>query len=255
MFELLTAIFPSWFEFGAVFAVFVLAELIYVAFGFGAGLIAVGLLALIMPVIQDVVVILLLVNIPVEMVVVWSSRKNLHWRGLLVILVGVGAGILLGTWILLIGTPFIILTFLGFFLVIAGSAFALIPHRGNIEWPKWVTPLVGLVSGILAGLFGTGGPPLIFYYQLQGTPKSIFRSSLMAIFLSMALVRVPVYTLTGLITLPRLLAAISIAPAVILGVVMGHKIHIQLNELTFRRLVGIILAIIGILLIGRHLAM
>jgi len=252
--DLLSTVFPSWFEFCAVCGVFIIAELIYVAFGFGAGLVSVGLLALIMPFIQDVVVILLLVNIPVELVVVWSSRKLLQWQGLLVIIVGVAAGILMGTWILLIGNPVLVLSILGIFLVVAGTAFALIPDRSHFQWPVWVAPLVGVVSGILAGLFGTGGPPLIFYYQLQGIQKSIFRSSLMAIFLSMALVRVPVYSLTGLITLPRILAALSITPAVALGAFLGHNVHLQLDEITFRRLVGIILALIGIILLSRHLA-
>ena len=41
---------------------------------------------------------------------------------------------------------------------------------------------MGIVAGIFAGLFGTGGPPLIFYYQLKGTPKTLFRTILITLF-------------------------------------------------------------------------
>jgi len=92
MWDPLVTIFPTWFDFGATCTVFMVAELIYVAFGFGAGLIAVGILALILPDIQDVVVLLLLVNIPVEIIVVWSSRALLRWKGLFFMLVCIGVG-------------------------------------------------------------------------------------------------------------------------------------------------------------------
>ena len=61
---------------------------------------------------------------------------------------------------------------------------------------------VGLSSGLLTGLFGTGGPPLVLYYQLSGADKAAFRGNLMAIFLLMTLVRVPSYAGMGLITAP-----------------------------------------------------
>jgi len=119
--------------------------------------------------------------------------------------------------------------------------------------PPYFIPFVGLSSGLLAGLFGTGGPPLIFYYQLKGTEKSTFRSLLMAIFLSMTVVRLPSYVYAGLITTPRLLATLVILPAVGIGAYLGNRIHIELAEATFRRLVGILLACIGFVLLIRYL--
>ena len=57
-------VFSSWWLYALTFAVILVAQLVYVVFGFGSGLIAVGTLALVFPEIRDVVVILLLVVLP-----------------------------------------------------------------------------------------------------------------------------------------------------------------------------------------------
>jgi uncharacterized membrane protein YfcA len=250
--EPLAVVFPTVTVFVVACVVFFVAEFIYSAFGFGAGLIAVGTLALVMPDIKDVVVLLLLVNIPVELAVVWPARKSIRWHGLLILLAGIGAGILAGTAILVYGTPLVLLTILGLFLFLSGLGFAAAPGAVVKRFPGWTTPLVGLSSGVLAGLFGTGGPPLIFYYQLQGVPKSVFRGSLMALFLLMTGVRLPAYAVSGLITSPRLVAVCALLPVVLLGAYAGHRAHIRMREITFRRAVGVALALIGVLLILRH---
>ncbi|MBN2381751.1 sulfite exporter TauE/SafE family protein [bacterium] len=251
MIDLLVIIFPDWSEFLLVNLVFCLSEIVYVAFGFGAGLLCIGLLALVVSNIQDVVVILLLVNLPVELVVVWRSKQNLRWQGLLRILVGLGLGIVLGTWLLSFGTPILLLGLLGIVLLVIGISFLVAPKLKPRSVSLWWEPIIGMLSGILAGMFSTGGPPLIYYYQSIGSKKSIFRGNLMAIFLVMSLIRVPLYSVVGLISLPRLSASFAIMPAVLLGAIIGNKIHLEIGEILFRRLVGIILAIIGLILLGR----
>jgi len=99
------------------------AEAVYVMLGFGAGLIAVGTLALIMPEIRDVVVMLLLVNLPAEVFVVWRSWRHISWRGVAIIFVGIGLGIPVGAWLLNAGDPRFLLTALGVVLVVVGAIF------------------------------------------------------------------------------------------------------------------------------------
>jgi len=229
--------------------VLVVAEAVYVTLGFGAGLIAVGGLALLLPELQDVVVLLLLVNLPAELWVVWSSRRSIAWRGVVTIFAGIGLGIPAGTWLLRWGQPDVLLTALGIFLILVGTLFLMAPAPGRRSLPFWITPPVGVVSGLLTGLFGTGGPPLVLYYQLSGADKKTFRSHLMAIFLMMTMVRVPSYAAFGLITPSRLWSALLILPAVLAGALIGNRIHLELGEATFRRLVSCALVVIGLLLL------
>jgi uncharacterized membrane protein YfcA len=246
-------VFDSLAQFLVVSALLALAQTIYVAFGFGVGLIAVGTLAIVLPEIRDVVVLLLFVSLPAELHVVGAARRDISWRQVLLICAGILAGVPVGTWALRHGEPTFLLLLLGLVLVGAGAAFLSVPARRVLRAPRWVEPPLGLVSGVLAGLFGTGGPPLILYYQLGGLDKARFRRSLMAIFLFVTVVRLPAYVVSGLITVPRLWSGLLVLPASALGLWLGHHIHIQLSELAFKRLVSIALILIGALLLARQL--
>jgi uncharacterized membrane protein YfcA len=242
-------IFHSPFEFAVTCAILVIAQLVYVLFGFGSGLIAVGSLALIFPEIKDVVVLLLLVNLPAELFVTLRSRKEIRWRPLAGLGVGIVLGIPLGAWLLSTAEPEIILTILGWFLIGVGLIFVKLPPGGRVTPPPAAAPPTGLLSGILTGLFGTGGPPLIIWYHLAAPGKSAFRANLMTVFLLMTLIRVPSYVANGLVTSVRLWSAVMVIPAVLVGAWLGDRLHLQISERTFRRLVSILLAVLGVMLL------
>jgi uncharacterized membrane protein YfcA len=245
-------VFSSLPQFLVACAVLAFAEAIYVMLGFGAGLIAVGTLALLMPGLRDVVVLLLLVNLPAELYVVLSSRRHISWRGVLLVYLGIAAGIPLGSWLLSTGDLSLLLTLLGAVLVLVGGMFLLAPERAPRTIPAWIAPPVGLMSGVLTGLFGTGGPPLIFYYRLRGLDKAAFRGNLMAIFLLMTVVRVPSYAAFGLITAPRLWSSLAVFPAVLAGAWIGNRVHLSIEEPAFRRLVSLALVLIGLVLLAQR---
>jgi uncharacterized membrane protein YfcA len=152
-------IFTTPLEFAVACLVLVVAQVVYVMFGFGSGLIAVGCLALVFPEIQDVVVLLLLVNLPAELWVCWQSRREIRWRPIAVLGVGIGLGIPLGAHILRTSNPDFILVVLGWFLMVVGLVFLRLPASGRLQPPGWAAPPTGLISGLLTGLFGTGGRP------------------------------------------------------------------------------------------------
>ena len=245
-------IFTSGLDFVLACAILVVAQLVYVLFGFGAGLIAVGSLALFMPGIQDVVVLLLLVNLPAEAVVAWQARKEVRWRPILGLGVGIGLGIPVGAMILRSGDPSVVLTVLGWFLIGVGILFLRLPEGGRIQPPAWLGPPTGVVSGVLTGLFGTGGPPLIVWYHLSAASKAAFRGSLMTIFLLKTFVRVPSYVAAGLVTETRLWSSLAVLPAVLFGAWLGHRLHVKVPEPVFRRMVAGLLAVLGAVLLIRN---
>ncbi len=236
----------------AAVTVLLAAQIVYVVFGFGSGLIAVGTLALVFPDIRDVVVMLLLVNLPAEVAVVLRSWREVAWRRTAAVAAGVLAGIPLGTLVLKTSSPDVILVGLGIFLVAVSVVFLRIRDDWHVDWPAWSGPPIGLVSGVLTGVFGTGGPPLIVYYHLAGARKSAFRGHLMTLFLMMTFVRVPSYALSGLVTPARLWSGILLLPVAWLGTRLGQRIHVRVSERTFRRLVSLLLGVLGLLLVLRR---
>ncbi|RLE35843.1 MAG: hypothetical protein DRJ61_02270 [Acidobacteria bacterium] len=249
--EILAVVFPTPWHFLIVCAVLFVAELVYVLLGFGAGLIAVGTLALVLPEIRDVVVIVLLVNLPAELFVVWTSRREIRKRGVLFLAIGIIVGIPVGAWFLNFGEPTFLLGLLGLVLVAVGGVFLTVPNGAGLRLPSIVGPVVGLTSGLLTGLFGTGGPPLVLFFRLQGLAKTAFRGNLMVLFLMMGVIRLPSYIALGLITPARLVAGAAVLPAVLVGAVVGHLIHIDLSERIFRRIVSAALVVLGLLLLVR----
>jgi uncharacterized membrane protein YfcA len=246
-------VFTSWLQFSVTCVVILVAQIIYVVFGFGSGLIAVGTLALVFPEIRDVVVLLLLVVLPAEVGVMLGSWHRIRWREAGGLLCGVVPGVLLGARVLKTGSPTLVLTVLGAFLVLVSAVFLVLRDGARVRWPRWIIPPTGLVSGVLTGLFGTGGPPLIVYYHLAGLDKSGFRGNLMAVFVAMTLLRVVSYTAQGMITLPRLWSGLALLPISLLGVWIGQRIHVEVPERLFRRMVSGLLGAIGLLLLLRNL--
>ncbi|MCP4679387.1 MAG: sulfite exporter TauE/SafE family protein [Deltaproteobacteria bacterium] len=229
------------------------AEIVYVMLGFGAGLIAVGTLAVFFPNMRDVVVMLLVVNLPAEAYIVFKERKTIRWRGLLLLMVGIAVGIPTGTWLLKTTDLHFLLSVLGLLLVVFGILFFAAGFRNwNIEHmkrSKWGEPFIGAIAGALAGMFGTGGPPLIAYFQIIGAKKALFRANLMACFFFFTIVRAPSYVVSGLITQERLVSSLLVLPAVLLGAVIGNSIHVRISEKRFKQVVSLTITAIGVVLL------
>ncbi len=244
-------IFDSTGQYLLTCGVLVVAQLVYVLFGFGSGLIAVGILALIFADLRDVVVLLLLVNLPAEIWITWKTRTGIRWRPIATLAVGIAVGIPLGALILSRSDPGFILIILGWFLIGVGILFLRLPTAGKVIPPAWMAPPTGFLSGLLTGLFGTGGPPLIIWYHLSSPNKAVFRGNLMTIFLLMTLVRTPTYALTGMVTMERLASTLVVMPAVFLGGWLGHRLHLEISERLFQQLVSGLLVVLGLgLLLG-----
>jgi len=244
---MITTVFRSIPEFLVVAGALGLSQLVYSLVGFGSGLIAVGILAMVMPEIVDVIVVLMLVCLPVEITLIWRSWKALDRKNVALVCAGILIGVPLGTELLTTENPMGLLMLLGIFLVVVGIAFLLLPQRGRVDWPVWAAPPIGRGSGVLSGMFGTGAPPLIIYYQLGRVDKLVFRSNLLAIFLCMALVRLISYSATGLITPARVWSALAVSPAILLGAWLGNRIHLQMSEARFRVVVSCLLVALGLL--------
>jgi len=114
-----------------------------------------------------------------------------------------------------------------------------------------VAPLVGILSGLGGGLFGTSGPPLVIYIDHFAEDKSAFRAQLLILFVLHDIFRTYVYIREGLLNVEVLKFALWLLPAVCLGLFLGSKMHFQVSEKTFGRAIAAMLLVSGLLLIAR----
>jgi hypothetical protein len=230
------------------------AQLVYALFGFGSGLLAVALLAFVFRDLGAVVSLLLLVNLPTELFVVGRDVRLVPLRELGILLLGIAVGVPVGGWILRVGGA------AGWLFSLLGASllgFALFfwfdqarPRATRAAHPA-APATAGACSGLLAGMFGTGGPPLILYLRLRGLDKRVFRATLMSLFLVTSVVRVPTYVATGVVGWETVTSALLVLPVCLLGLAAGHRLHVEVDERTFRRGVALLLAVLGVLLLAR----
>jgi hypothetical protein len=230
-----------------VTAILFLATVIRSAFGFGEALVAVPLLALVIPV--DVAApVAVLVSITVALIVVLQDWRQVHVRsaGWLVLsaLLGIPLGLLLLT---AVAEP-IVKAGLSV-VIIAFSLYSLFTRtRYELTNDAWA-PIFGFSSGVLGGAYGMNGPPLVIYGSLRKWSPERFRATLQGYFLIASLVGMGGYWLTGLWTPAVSRFYLLSLPIVIVAVFVGRVINTRMNARHFFLYVHVGLIIIGMILL------
>ena len=108
-----------------------------------------------------------------------------------------------------------------------------------------------LAAGITQGLFASGGPLVVYAVSRLHLRKGSFRSTLSALWLLTNSVLTLSYLATGLLTVANLRFWAWLAPAVVIGTMIGERLHDRVNEHIFRIIVFAILLVAGISLVIR----
>lgn len=133
-------------------------------FGFGGGLIAVPLLSILLG-IKEAITLALIFQFCMGLLI-WKIYKNIIWAIVLPMGSGVIAGTIVGTLALSYINPDALRLILAFSILaflIKDWFFkgVIIANRPSI----FVGNLLGLISGLLSGLIGAGGPPVTMYLE------------------------------------------------------------------------------------------
>lgn len=98
------------------------------------------------------------------------------------------------------------------------------------------TATVGGVSGVLNGLSGMAGPPIVFYYLAGDEPAARVRANLTTYFIFVDLVAIAVFWGRDLIGWDTGVRGLFLAPAVIVGGLLGERLFPLASERFYRRL-------------------
>ncbi len=234
-----------------VLAILFFATFIRSALGFGEALVAVPLLALLMPV-QVAAPLAVLVSITVATVVVIQDWRNVHVRSAGWLVLSTLFGIPLGLLLLKTVPESIVKAILGAFIV----AFALYSLTGRNKRElknDRLAPLFGFSAGILGGAYGMNGPPLVVYGVLRRWQPAQFRATLQGYFLIASVVGMAGYAFTGLWTHTVSVYFLLSLPLALIAIFLGHLVHRRLSSARFLMCVHIGLALIGVLLLKQAL--
>jgi uncharacterized membrane protein YfcA len=103
--------------------------------------------------------------------------------------------------------------------------------------PRTATTLAaGATSGFLNGLSGMAGPPIAFYYLAGHDTAAHVRANLTTYFVFVDLVAIATFASRGLIGWDTGVRGLVLAPAVMLGGVLGERLFPLASERFYRRL-------------------
>lgn len=120
------------------------------------------------------------------------------------------------------------------------------PEKSHSDYNLLFFPLVGILAGIMSGLFGIGGglvivPVLIAFLHMD--TKRAVGTSLGALLLPVTFPGVLIYYDAGHLNIGY---AASVAAGLVIGALFGAKITISLPSVTVKRIYSIFLLIMGI---------
>lgn len=225
---------------------FFLATFVRSAFGFGEALIAVPLLALVLPV-EVVVPVAVLVSITVAAVVVAQDWRHVHFRSAGWLFVATAVGTPLGLLLLTQAAGEIVKAVLAL-VIIAFSLHSLTSRRRVRLEDDRLAGIFGLGAGVLGGAYGMNGPPLVVYGALRGWSPQHFRATLQGYFLPASSIGMFGYWLVGLWTPAATHYYLVSLPAVLLAILLGRAVNQRMDGHSFLTLVHLgLLATAGVL--------
>lgn len=194
----------------------------------------------------------LLISLPTNVYLVWKNRKSINFKTVAPLSVMLLAGVIPGTMLLKTGNDLILKLVLGAVIVALGieMLYRKPQQNGSGKGNKLLLVIVGLVSGVLAGMYGISAF-LVAYISRTSSDRGQFRANLCSLFLVDNIFRFFWYSATGIMTMEIVKFTIFMAPAVVLGMYAGTRVDTGLKEETVRKATIYLLVVSGVMLLLR----
>jgi hypothetical protein len=238
-----------WFYLAAVPAILI-AGISKGGFGGGIALVAVPLLALVIPPAQAAAIMLPILLV-MDAIGVAAYRRLFDVAALKAMLPGALLGVAAGglafgllsasTMRLIIGV--IALAF------VASYAFGGAARRVAREPSASLAAVCGALSGFTSTLAHAGSPPAQIYLLPLRLDKTVFVATSVIFFAAVNLAKLVPYALLGQLGVTNLGTALVLTPLAALGMALGLKLHHRVDPATFYRLCYVFVAITGVKLI------
>jgi uncharacterized protein len=196
-----------------------------------------------------------------DVVAVLAYRRHTQWRYLWKLFPFTAAGVVLGYFALgaisdrharlMIGAIILSLAVLSYW-----RRFRSLPAEGagdsggTSRHHSWIfAASVGVVAGFVTLIANAAGPLMAIYLVSMRLPKLEYVGTAAVFFMCLNLFKVPFMVSLGLITVHSFGFNLLLAPAVVFGAFAGRWLVARINQALFERLVLLLSAIAGILLL------
>ncbi|MEZ5277675.1 MAG: sulfite exporter TauE/SafE family protein [Opitutaceae bacterium] len=105
-----------------------------------------------------------------------------------------------------------------------------------VDHAVWFAPLMGIVAGFTTQVANAAGPVMILYLLAMRLPKMEFMGTGAIFFLALNVFKVPFMVGLDMITLDSLTINLLLAPAILLGTLLGRLVIQRINQKAFQNL-------------------
>ena len=214
--------------------------------GFGSSLIAIPILAAFVLVPEEARALVVTVNLILNIYILMSAKKlslsalkPFSWLIISVLVASLLSGFLLPRFD---HQAFNIV--LGLLLVLTALN-NLLNVQFKIEHPKRYFIPIGLLGGALNTLIGAGSVPVLIFLANTKLKKDDFRIAILFFLMILNSGSLISFVMTSQYSFNILFMALISMPVVILGSFLGIKSQHKVNEVTFKRVIAVILLIMG----------
>lgn len=172
----------------------------------------------------------LLLDIPVNLSIVYRNRSSFLPKIALPIAAFVMLGVIPGSLFLKVGNAELIKALLGLLIIFLGMEMATRKPAKPGAVPNYVLMCaVSLLSGFMSGIFGINMLFLAYIDRYCGDIKA-FQSNVCFVFVMENIFRAVVYVVTGIFSVQSLLLTAVSALAAALGLLVGRKLEHAIEE-------------------------
>lgn len=195
----------------------------------------------------------LILGYPTNIILAWKERKSIRWSICLPLALLVIAGSIPGVLFLKNADTGMIKMIFGIVIILVGSEMLVREFQTKkVKQSKVVLTVIGILSGILCGLYGIGAL-LGAYVNRVTDDSSSFKANICIVFLVENTFRIVLYTLWGIITFDIFKQAVVLIPFMLIGLILGMLSSKVLDEKVVKKLVIIMLMISGVALVKNSL--
>jgi hypothetical protein len=195
----------------------------------------------------------LMLGYPTNLILTWKNRKSLRKEVFIPLAALVLLGSIPGALLLKNVDVKSIKILFGVVVILLGIEMYL-REKNTLRFKesRAVLAIIGIVSGVLCGLFGVGALLAAYIGRTTDNSKE-FKGNISAVFIVDNTFRLILYSVLGVITFDAIRQALILLPVALIGLFIGIKSAAVLDEKLAKRLVIILLIISGIALIVNQL--
>lgn len=191
----------------------------------------------------------LLLGFPTNLIITWRERKFINRKLCTLLTVLILTGNLPGIFLLKNTDSRMVKIFFGCVIVLIGGEMLLREYRpGKLKESKAVLVAIGVMSGILSGMYGIGAMMAAYVGRVTEDSRA-FKANMCAVFVAENIFRITLYLITGILTMEAAKRALILFPAMLAGLYGGIASANRLDERLVKKAVILMLMVSGLALV------